>query len=649
MGALGLGAPACSKAPPPDVHLGEAARLVQSDPQRALAEIDQARDPGSGSAELLRGLAYEGLQDYARAEQSLEKARASLADPAVRLALVRVRVMLGKLEEARRGIDEVIGALSADLGALLLEALLANDAPRARASLQRLEAWAKPPSLDAGAHLVPAELHLARATLLARLGELDRVRAARQDADRAGLDSERSAMALVALAIRAGQRELAAQLLARLAKELHDPHSLAQGAALSHAIGAHEITGRFLALLPDRPDDAVTLRIRAEHQFLTAAPSAMVTIERALRATPDQRSAQYARLQLMFAECLVRKGDRARARVELEKLRQLQPGSLPTALTLARLDLIEGQPRAAATRLGPLAKRGAPAAVYELLGVAELEAKDLVAATAHLEEALRLEPGNVKTLSTLVELDERAGRRAEAVKRVRREVEKAPKRADLWLLLARLTDDPRAPAAAEGVLREALASVPGDVRLWSTLRALQERRGARDEALATLREAEQKNPRSAAVLAEIASFLARTGDARQAVAYYERVLRLAEGDVVTLNNTAMLYAEDLGDAAKAVELAERAHRLAPDQAAVTDTLAWALFKRRGKGDLERARRLLQQIDSPSASATVKYHLGAVLLAAGEAAEGKRLLREALAAPGEFADAPAARKALAEAR
>jgi tetratricopeptide (TPR) repeat protein len=75
MGALGLGAPACSKAPPPDVHLGEAARLVQSDPQRALAEIDQARDPGSGSAELLRGLAYEGLQDYARAEQSLEKAR----------------------------------------------------------------------------------------------------------------------------------------------------------------------------------------------------------------------------------------------------------------------------------------------------------------------------------------------------------------------------------------------------------------------------------------------------------------------------------------------------------------------------------------------------------------------------------------------
>jgi hypothetical protein len=260
--------------------------------------------------------------------------------------------MLGKLEEARRGIDEVIGALSADLGALLLEALLANDAPRARASLQRLEAWAKPPSLDAGAHLGPAELHLARATLLARLGELDRVRAARQDADRAGLDSERSAMALVALAIRAGQRELAAQLLARLAKELHDPHSLAQGAALSHAIGAHEITGRFLALLPDRPDDAVTLRIRAEHQFLTDAPSAMVTIERALRATPDQRSAQYARLQLMFAECLVRKGDRARARVELEKLRQLQPGSLPTALTLARLDLIEGQPRAAAPDSG---------------------------------------------------------------------------------------------------------------------------------------------------------------------------------------------------------------------------------------------------------------------------------------------------------
>ncbi len=646
---LGLGASACQKAPPPDAHLGEAARLLQSDPRRALTELDQAREPASGPAELLRGLAYEGLQDYARAEQSLEKAGAQLPDPAVRLALVRVRVMLGKLEEARRGIDEVGGSLATDFGAVLLEALLANDEPRARASLQRLDAWGTSTSPDAGARSVPAELHFARATLLAGLGEPDRARAARQEAERASLESERTALALVALAVRAGRRDLAALLLGRLAKEVHAPQPLAQCAALSHSLGANELTGRFLALLPDRPDDTAILRIRAEHQFLTGAPAAMSTLERALKVTKDQRSPEYARLQLMLAESLVRKGDRARARTELQRLQQLQPGSLATVLTLARLDLVEGQSRAAVARLTPLAKAGAPAAVYELLGAAALEAKDLPAATAHLEAALRLEPGNLRTLSTLVELDEKAGGRAAAAKRVRAEVAKAPKHAELWLMLARLTDDPQKPAEVEGVLRQALASVPGDVRLWSALRAVQERRGARDEALATLREAEQKNPRSAAVLAEVASFLARTGDAKQAVTYYERVLRLAEGDVVTLNNTAMLYAEELGDPAKAVELAERAHRLAPDQPAVTDTLAWALFRRGAKGDLERSRKLLQPIAAGSSSATVQYHLGALLLAAGDVEQGKRHLREALALPGEFPAAAAARQALAEAR
>ncbi|MBN2192620.1 MAG: tetratricopeptide repeat protein [Polyangiaceae bacterium] len=642
-----LGVAACKKGPPPDPHFLEGVRLVESDPQRALTELAQAREPEAGRVLLAKGLAYEGLREYVEAEAQLERAVKLVNEPGSWIPLARVRLMLGKLEGAREVVDRMAPKVPADLGTLLLEAVLANDEKRARAALSHLNGWPEAARTDAGPPSVPAEFHYARAGLLHRLRDPAAAQAEKAAAERAKFTEDSAAVALATLAARAGQRDLALSVLARVAATSHDQVVLRQSAVLSHALGAHALTGKALAVLPVAADDSALLALRAEHQYMTGAAEATLALRRAVQAVKDPHASEYTRLELMLADALLRQGKRDQARAELERLSKLNPKSLETQLALSRIDLIEGKVAEAIARLAPLARPGAPAAAYEVLAAAELEAEKPDAARGHLEEALRLSPQNHRTLSTLVSLYLRTGKREDAVSRLRAAIQRDPKQAATWLLLADVHRDLGKPELAETVIREALGTLPHSVQLWSVLAHSQIRRQAEKEALDTLRQAEQHNPNEVLISAEIAALLTKMGQSKEAITYYERVLKVAEGDVITLNNTAMLYADRIGNPAKAVELAEKAHRLAPASPAVTDTLGWALFLRSGSGDLERAQKLLESIGAKSADATVKYHLGRVLIAAGDGDRGRLMLREALTMPGEFPDAEAARRALTE--
>jgi Flp pilus assembly protein TadD len=175
------------------------------------------------------------------------------------------------------------------------------------------------------------------------------------------------------------------------------------------------------------------------------------------------------------------------------------------------------------------------------------------------------------------------------------------------------------------------------------IRGLEESK-AEAEALIALEEAHQKLPGEGALTAALATKLAKAGRSEEAARLYRELIQRAGNDPIALNNLAVLYADDLADPGQAVTFAERAYALSREPA-IVDTLGWALYRRGAPGDLERARSLLESVRASLTSASARYHLGAVLLAAGAADDGRRLLSQALAQGEDFQGADHARSLL----
>lgn len=115
----------------------------------------------------------------------------------------------------------------------------------------------------------------------------------------------------------------------------------------------------------------------------------------------------------------------------------------------------------------------------------------------------------------------------------------------------------------------------------------------------------------------------------QAVSHYQTALSLQANNALILNNLA--WASGQIKSPKALEYAEKANQLAPDQPAFMDTLAMLLAD---KGETAKAIELLRKAvtAAPQASA-IQLNLAKVLIAAGKKDEARKEL-EALAKIGD---------------
>jgi tetratricopeptide (TPR) repeat protein len=99
-----------------------------------------------------------------------------------------------------------------------------------------------------------------------------------------------------------------------------------------------------------------------------------------------------------------------------------------------------------------------------------------------------------------------------------------------------------------------------------------------DKAMETYKKIETLSPKYAPAHFFQGNVFELRGDRKGAVIKHEKALELDPNYVPALNNLAYLYAEGLGDIDKAVELAQKAKKLAPKDGSVTDTLGWTLFR-----------------------------------------------------------------------
>ena len=118
---------------------------------------------------------------------------------------------------------------------------------------------------------------------------------------------------------------------------------------------------------------------------------------------------------------------------------------------------------------------------------------------------------------------------------------------------------------------------------------------------------------------------------KAAIEQYQAVLQQNSKNIPALNNLAWLYQQEKDP--RALEYAEKANQLAPDNPAVLDTLGWMLVE---QGNTTRGLPLLQKAASAAPeAASIRYHLVLGLVKSGDKAKARKELEQLLATGKTF--------------
>lgn len=140
-----------------------------------------------------------------------------------------------------------------------------------------------------------------------------------------------------------------------------------------------------------------------------------------------------------------------------------------------------------------------------------------------------------------------------------------------------------------------------------------------------------------------ASALIRSRDISAAIRENGKLLKSFPKNAVLLNDLAWLYGEMKDD--RAIDFAQRAHKLSPDSAAITDTLGWLLVK---KGETSKGLELLREAHAGApAQHDIGYHLAAALSRSGDNSGALKLLKGILDTGKKFDAIADARKLYAK--
>jgi tetratricopeptide (TPR) repeat protein len=164
------------------------------------------------------------------------------------------------------------------------------------------------------------------------------------------------------------------------------------------------------------------------------------------------------------------------------------------------------------------------------------------------------------------------------------------------------------------------------------------------KAIANLETALARTPANLPALLLLAVLQHERGEYPAARANYEKALAIDPKNTLGLNNLAYLYAERFDLVDQALELAQRARVLLPQDPRTADTVGWVLVK---KKQYLAARALLQDSaqqlpDEPE----VHFHLGTACYFLGDEPAARTAFERALALSGTFPNSAVARERLA---
>lgn len=266
------------------------------------------------------------------------------------------------------------------------------------------------------------------------------------------------------------------------------------------------------------------------------------------------------------------RGEREAAISAMRRILEAAPGNDGVRFRLGELLLLQDRPKEAAAELARI--RTDDPQEKRRIASRLLAAGDAERAIANLAELAQEEPDNASLRYLLGELYERQDRKDEALAAYEQASLADPPEAAPFLKRAWLLSDSD-PAAALAVLEEGQARLPGDPRLVEMEALLYRRDGAFDKAAAAyrvlqglMREDEGGGADEAALLADLATVLDRTGQSGEAL---DALAEAAGNDVLALERFVQVSAaldEKHGGADSTRALLDALAERLPDEPAV---------------------------------------------------------------------------------
>jgi predicted Zn-dependent protease len=353
--------------------------------------------------------------------------------------------------------------------------------------------------------------------------------------------------------------------------------------------------------------------------------SALVQYRRAESVEPGHCETRSAIARVLLA---MKRLDEAReAALEAE---ERCPDDVEIIAVRASIELADGEAARAESLLAPaLAREGAPRQLTILLAGALIGQGRVEEAEAVLSERARADSGAAdiafEHARSLLLLD----RVEEAVSELERAHRLDPTNPSVAALLSRLLLASGRTEEGVTLLERIVGSGSPESEYLSLARGYSEL-GMTDRALETLDAAEEQEGVTEGSITARAAVLFAAGDSTAALGVYESVLEVNPESVTALNYVAYTLAEWGERLDTALEYAQRAVELEPDDPRILDTLGWVYYR---MGRHEDALRELERAVSAGASDPVIFeHLASVqeklgqLGAANEARERARALR-----------------------
>jgi tetratricopeptide (TPR) repeat protein len=269
--------------------------------------------------------------------------------------------------------------------------------------------------------------------------------------------------------------------------------------------------------------------------------------------------------------------------------------------------------------------------------------KDFAAARESAQSALSTNPADVRALELILRCSVGEKKPAEGLEAVRRHASEQRRLAAVQMFLGRVELQAGNAGQARIAFETAKQAEPGALAAeWSLIELdIAERKF--EDARRRIAPLLQGSSATTAT-AKLALLEQTAGNYEAATQHYREVLQAKPSNAGILNSLAYILAEFLGKPTEALPYAQTAKQLAPENAAVDDTLGWTYYQ---MGSYDDAVRHLELAVNRAPSARRQAHLAMAYARNGEMARAKRMLTVAIEMDPNLPEASLAKNVVAE--
>jgi tetratricopeptide (TPR) repeat protein len=558
-----------------------------------------------------------------------------------RQRLVRFHLLRNRPADAEQVLREAVTDLPDSLEAKnALVALIANQ-KGVEAARDQMLAFVKADSKSAELRMALGQFH-EQSRQIAEAEAVYQALIKDEGTAAAGLQARNLLAALLVRENRLPEAEkLVAEVLAESPRD-NDSLILRAGIALSRNETATAITD-LRSVLRDQPDSVRIMRALARAHL---QDKDVALAEEALRNAVqiDPRDSQ-SRLDL--AVLLMQSGRSAQATPILAEVARDDPANIAAQEALFRVQFEGGRFEEATATAGEMRKLRPDLAVGALLAGSVLEKTGKQAEAIRLyESSLGSVSDQVPLLTALVRHDIARKDLSRANARLDSQLVKTPQDQRVLNMKGEILLQQRQFPQAQQQFEKAIAAAP---KWWVPYRnkaRVHFAAGQSEQVVTALEQGVERTGGSLELIMDLATTKEGLKRFDEAIAVYERGLKLHPESRVLANNLAMLLVTHRSDQASLGRAEEVARQLdGAEDAPFLDTLGWVRYH---LGAHEAAVALLRRAaDKAPDSAEIRYHLGMAQLKAGDRSGARASLESALAANPRFDGAEAARTALRE--